>query len=153
MQRRKTNHFLIDFCTAFPSKFCLFIEGTIKSNHTMIIYKNSFYKNFSLVPSLPPKNINLALVLENWKKNQQSNFYTKTLFTWFYKLISNILWRITGLFLPLTADVLDFLVSLSTISTLVFLQTSYIIMRDFGTITLLWRMTLSYRNQSILFSV
>ena len=31
----------------------------------MIFYKNSFYNNFSLVPSLTSKNKNLALALEN----------------------------------------------------------------------------------------
>ena len=33
----------------------------------LLSYKNSFYNNFSLVPSLLPKNRKLALALENWK--------------------------------------------------------------------------------------
>ena len=38
----------------------------------MVFYKNSFYNNFRLVPSLPSKNKNLALALENNNNQKKS---------------------------------------------------------------------------------
>ena len=68
MQRRTTNHFFIYFCRRSLPLYisCVFIEDTITKND--FFHKNSFYKNFSLVPSLPFKNKDLALTLENWKR-------------------------------------------------------------------------------------
>ena len=67
MQRRKTITItlLIIGPAAFLSIYWEIIEDPITSNDTMIFYKNSFYNNFSLVPSLTSKNKNLALALEN----------------------------------------------------------------------------------------
>lgn len=104
MQRRKTNHFFIDFCRhSLPFYIsCIIIEDFITKND--FFHKNSFYNNYSLAPSLPFKNKDLALTLENWKKISNQTFHKSPFFTW---LISNTLWRNVGLFLSSTVQILD----------------------------------------------
>ena len=63
-----------------------FLSMYITSNDMM----NLFYDNFSLVPSLPTKNKNLAFALENLKISNQA-FHGKCFFTGLRKLILHIL--------------------------------------------------------------
>ena len=119
---------------------CVIIEDTITSIHTII-----FFFRICFITSL-------ALTQENWKKKKKKKkishqtLHKKFFFTWFHKSMTNILWRIVGLFLPWTTEILDFLVSLSTLLAVDgFSQNcdfAMIIMPDFSSTkesTIIWR--------------
>ena len=88
----------------------------------------------SLAPNVPYKSKNLAMALKNWKKK---TFHSMSYFTQLRRLISNILWKTVGLFLPSTTEILDFIVSLSTLPVLNDFLQEYdfvmIILGDFST--------------------
>ena len=101
--------------TAFPSISCVIIEDTITSNHTMIFSKGFVYNNVSLVPSLPSKIKKFGLKrkqnkTKKPKKKTNQTFHRKSFFTWFNKLVWNILWAwILGLFLLSWDEIRHFL--------------------------------------------
>ena len=47
------------------------MKATSEKTMRWFFYKNLFYNNLSLVPSLLSKNKNLVLTLENWKKKKK----------------------------------------------------------------------------------
>ena len=78
--------------------------------------------------------IKIKIWPRHWKNEV---FHSKCYFIGFRRLISNLLWKIVGLFLHSMAEILDFTVSLSTLPALNDFSQYYdfvmIIKRDFNT--------------------
>ena len=132
MQRTKTTIYYVIFSPAFLSLSRATIENTTQAIIRWFSHMNSFIAILgATLLDLNLRTWRSFRKISNWLQAQSSTrcflqkqkighgekiektFHSIFYFTQLRRLISNILWKLVGLFLPSTTEILDFTVSLS----------------------------------------